>query len=325
MEKDMATIEKQPRGVHRLPTWATPESLRERFASLTDSSTTAVVYFDAPSKDMEPTYTENPDIAVNAASDSMDDACLDVGTTTTVLTPAVVDGVIMTPIGLKVLKFDITPDDFNTLFSSALMLGRAANWILGDTLDLADRTWGNQTTGSKYEQASRETGLSISTLRNIVSVCHNIPYEQRRPGLSFSHHLEANFSSESVEERERFLDQATEQKMSVRDLRNAIREERGNKADAKEESGETTLLSPTCKDYAEPDDTTVQYPLRSEFLRYAAWFSLHMAKVPKDQGKQMVDDLLPFLRDAYHFLRLRLEEEPDRDYDLPYDVPFLEE
>lgn len=246
-------------------------------------------------------------------------------TTKLSLIPSPVEGIFFTVNGLKIQNVDITAENFNEIFKAVLSFNRSAGWILGDTLDLADRTWGNKYTGSKYEQAAKETGMSVSTLRSIVCVCHAIPYEQRRPGLSFSHHREIRFATETVAEREAALDKAENEKLTVRDLRKELRKEQQVKAIAKEEAGETLLISPMLSDVVKDAPPAVAYPLRSEFLRYAAWFSLHMAKVPKDQGKQMVDDLLPFLRDAYHFLRLRLEEEPDRDYDLPYKIAFLEE
>lgn len=273
--------------------------------------------------DMETTTEQTPD--TGSVTPMEDVTRPDVSTSKPILTPAVVDGVVMTPTGLKVLKTNISPDDFNTLFSSALLMGRAANWILGDTLDLADRTWGNKATGSKYEQAAKETGMAISTLKNIVCVCHNIPYEQRRPELSFSHHLEALAGAETVAEREAILDRAEDEKMSVRDLRKTIRKEQQVKAVAKQEAEDggkpKQIFGVTI-----PDKPVANYPLGVELTRISAWFEdRDLNKIPREQRQEMIGDWLPLLRDVYRLLQLNLEDEPDRDYGLPFPVEPLEE
>jgi hypothetical protein len=85
-------------------------------------------------------------------------------------------------------------------------------WGLGDAINFGERVYGEM-----YAQAVDATKLSESTLQGYAYVARRIPRSRRRPGLSFSHHAEV--ASLAPQERERWLDRAEAEKLSVAVLR----------------------------------------------------------------------------------------------------------
>lgn len=95
---------------------------------------------------------------------------------------------------------------------------------MGDILLLGDRKWGNRYTGSKYLEAMQATGLSRSTIRDIVHTCKIFPIDKRNPKLSFSHHREVSFIKTSPKQRDKLLRKAAEENLSSTELRQYIRQ-----------------------------------------------------------------------------------------------------
>ncbi len=91
-------------------------------------------------------------------------------------------------------------------------LGRGVAWWLGDWL-----RYGNLRYGERYARAAQVTGYDRQSLMNMVYVASRFEPARRRPGLSWSHHAEVA-ALEGVE-RDRWLDLAEAQCMSVRSLR----------------------------------------------------------------------------------------------------------
>ncbi len=137
-----------------------------------------------------------------------------------------IKGISMTGSGLVVENEEISPNEFNTLFNHVLSLHKSSCWLLGDVLLLGDRRWGNRYTGSKYEEAMAATGLSATTLRQIVKTCHRFPLETRSPELSFSHHREIANTDADYEQRTAVLQQAAQAKMSCTALRKHLHKTR---------------------------------------------------------------------------------------------------
>ncbi|MEY9857136.1 hypothetical protein ABH935_002744 [Catenulispora sp. GAS73] len=69
----------------------------------------------------------------------------------------------------------------NRLFAFA----DSSTWWIADWL-----VYGESTFQDRYEEAIKQTSLSYQTLRNYTWVARRFPLSRRRPGLSFSHHLE---------------------------------------------------------------------------------------------------------------------------------------
>lgn len=134
-----------------------------------------------------------------------------------------VEGIALSGNGLIVDEnIELTSEKYNTLFSTVLSLSKSCNWLLGDTLLLADRKWGNQYTAGKYEEAAAATGLSIGAIRNIVSTCKAFPREMRHENLSFTHHQEVARLKDNPDAQHEVLQQASDEKMSVKSLRKEI-------------------------------------------------------------------------------------------------------
>lgn len=98
-------------------------------------------------------------------------------------------------------------------------VGRSVGWWLGDWL-----RFGNLKFGERYSRASRITGYDAQTLMNMAYVAAAFEPQERRPGLSWSHHAEVA----ALDDRERayWLDVAEERRLSVRCLREELRRER---------------------------------------------------------------------------------------------------
>lgn len=69
----------------------------------------------------------------------------------------------------------------NRLFAFA----DSSTWWIADWL-----VYGESAFQDRYEEAIKQTSLSYQTLRNYTWVARRFPLSRRRPGLSFSHHLE---------------------------------------------------------------------------------------------------------------------------------------
>ncbi len=96
------------------------------------------------------------------------------------------------------------------------IIQRCSPWWIGDWL-----LGGEALFGDKYLQAIEFTGNELQTLRNKQWVCHKIPPERRRAGLSFSLHAEV--AGLPPEEQERWLDIAEQQYLTCSELRASIR------------------------------------------------------------------------------------------------------
>jgi hypothetical protein len=96
--------------------------------------------------------------------------------------------------------------------------GRSAGWWIGDWV-----RYGAVRYGAKYARAARVTGYDHQTLMNMVYVASRFDTYRRRENLSWSHHAEV--ASFDIEEQEYWLDRASEERLSVRKLRQRIAEE----------------------------------------------------------------------------------------------------
>jgi hypothetical protein len=131
------------------------------------------------------------------------------------------------------------------------VIGRCVGWWIGDWL-----RYGNLKFGERYAWASRITGYDAQTLMNMVYVASAYDVAERRPSLSFSHHAE--LAALPPDERERWLDLAEENRLSVRCLRGELRRARRLEAgveDADEAGADgAPQLPATAGDQDAPDD-----------------------------------------------------------------------
>lgn len=125
--------------------------------------------------------------------------------------------------GITITRKDIGRDEYNSIFSMVVSMSRCVNWLLGDALNLAGRQFGNQYTGSKYDEAAAATGLSRATIRDIAQTCKAIPIERRHADLTFTHHREAFSHFKNPDEQDHVLATASEQGQSVKEMRKSMR------------------------------------------------------------------------------------------------------
>jgi len=104
-------------------------------------------------------------------------------------------------------------------------IGRASQWWIGDWL-----LYGNARWGEKYAEAAKITGYDVGSLRNMASLASQFDSSRRRDNLTWSHH--AAVASLAPEVQESWLDRAIAARMSVADVRAALRTAREARGDA---------------------------------------------------------------------------------------------
>jgi hypothetical protein len=104
-------------------------------------------------------------------------------------------------------------------------LGRGGQWWLGDWLLYGAFRW-----GQKYAEAARVTGYDAGSLRNMAWIASQFPPPRRRASLTWCHH--AAVAGLSLAEQERWLDLVAAERLTVADLRAALRTERAHREQA---------------------------------------------------------------------------------------------
>jgi hypothetical protein len=95
-------------------------------------------------------------------------------------------------------------------------IGRCSQWWIGDWVRYGTARW-----GEKYAEAARVTGYDVASLRNMAWVASRFDLSLRNDKLSWSHHV-LLAPLESGEQRE-WLQRASEERLSVADLRLELR------------------------------------------------------------------------------------------------------
>jgi hypothetical protein len=124
--------------------------------------------------------------------------------------------------------------DFAEWIAAGRLLGgmsRCSQWGLGDWI-----RYGNTKFGERYSRAAKITGYDRQTLMNMVYVSSRFEISRRRENLSWSHH--ETVAALPAEEQEHWLDLASTQELSHRDLRGALRTSRADGKAVTEEAPE---------------------------------------------------------------------------------------
>jgi len=108
-------------------------------------------------------------------------------------------------------------------------MGRCGQWGLGDWI-----RYGNAKFGERYAWAARVTGYDVQTLMNMVYVASRFDISRRRENLSWSHH--ETIAALDPVEQDRWLDRATEDRLSISDLRSELRSLRRTAAGAEDQN-----------------------------------------------------------------------------------------
>jgi hypothetical protein len=132
-------------------------------------------------------------------------------------------------------------------------IGRCSQWWLGDWIH-----YGNAKFGERYSRAAKLTGYDAQSLMNMVYVASRFEIYRRRENLSWSHH--ATVAALDVGDQEYWLSRATADRLSVADLRVALRgarrervvpvaSQRSSGADEdspEQQAGANSLICPKC-------------------------------------------------------------------------------
>jgi hypothetical protein len=122
------------------------------------------------------------------------------------------DKIEITKTGLTI-KGDLTEQEwFNALKYCNGIAGRI-QWAVADLI-----LYGEKKKYRKYEELLNNTDYSLGSLKNIKSVAERV--SRRHDDLSFSHHAEV--ADLKPKDQEKFLNKASTEKLSVRELREEI-------------------------------------------------------------------------------------------------------
>jgi hypothetical protein len=128
--------------------------------------------------------------------------------------------VTITEVGLTNIHLD-SYDEWAAIGPALGRASRSLAWAIGDWLNYGEWRWGEM-----YAQAADDTGLSVGRLRNLKWLASQVPYENRIPGLSLSHH-EAVAPLPSDEQR-KLLQAAVAFSVTRDDMRKVVNEFRAD-------------------------------------------------------------------------------------------------
>ena len=95
-------------------------------------------------------------------------------------------------------------------------IGRCSQWWIGDWVRYGTAKW-----GEKYAEAARVTGYDIASLRNMAWVASRFDSSLRNDKLTWSHHV--LLAPLEPDEQREWLRRASEERLSVADLRLELR------------------------------------------------------------------------------------------------------
>lgn len=95
-------------------------------------------------------------------------------------------------------------------------IGRCSQWWIGDWIRYGTSRW-----GEKYAAAARVTGYDVASLRNMAWVASRFDLSLRSDKLTWSHHV--LLAPLEPDEQRHWLNRASEERLSVADLRVELR------------------------------------------------------------------------------------------------------
>jgi hypothetical protein len=104
-------------------------------------------------------------------------------------------------------------------------IGRCSQWWIGDWIRYGTSRW-----GEKYAEAARVTGYDVASLRNMAWVASQFDLSLRSDKLTWSHHV--LLAPLEPDEQRHWLDHASEERLSVADLRLELRALRNSEGPA---------------------------------------------------------------------------------------------
>jgi hypothetical protein len=95
-------------------------------------------------------------------------------------------------------------------------IGRCSQWWIGDWARYGTSKW-----GEKYAEAARVTGYDVASLRNMAWVASRFDLSLRNDKLTWSHHV--LLAPLDTDAQRHWLQRASEERLSVADLRLELR------------------------------------------------------------------------------------------------------
>jgi hypothetical protein len=119
--------------------------------------------------------------------------------------------------------------------------GRGAGWWIGDWLKYGEHKYGEH-----YASAATITGYGVQSLMNMAYVASRFEISRRRETLSWSHHSE--LAALPHAEQEAWLDRAAANGLSIKELRQELRNAHATPARSRRATAERLLevVCPAC-------------------------------------------------------------------------------
>lgn len=125
-------------------------------------------------------------------------------------------------------------------------IGRCSQWWIGDWVRYGTARW-----GEKYAEAARVTGYDVASLRNMAWVASRFDLSLRNDKLTWSHHV--LLAPLEPQEQRKWLQRASEERLSVADLRLELRALRQSESEPSRETpavgragGDEVAVCPHC-------------------------------------------------------------------------------
>lgn len=115
-------------------------------------------------------------------------------------------------------KCEVTKDQWAKVFSGLKTIEGCVQFWIGDCLKYREQKWG------MYEDVAEESGIEVNTLRQYKQVADQVKSDTRVSDLGYSHHREVAALDEK--QQEEYLQKAVENDWTVKELRDAIKEDK---------------------------------------------------------------------------------------------------
>ncbi|RLD64000.1 MAG: hypothetical protein DRI84_09090, partial [Bacteroidetes bacterium] len=119
--------------------------------------------------------------------------------------------------GIKITG-ELSENEWFEALSYCNNMSEKIQWVIGELL-----IYGEKKKYRKYEEMIASSNYKYQTLRNIKSVTERVELSRRQDSLTFSHHQEV--AKLEPEKQKEFLDRASDERLSVRELRSEIRKD----------------------------------------------------------------------------------------------------
>jgi len=123
----------------------------------------------------------------------------------------------LSPISLK-FRREVTEQEWQKVFNALSLFDKCIHFWIGDCLAYKKQSWG------MYDELVDKTGFDKTTLMHDKVVAQQIEPCRRRQNLSFGHHTDV--ASLEPDQQDKWLTKASEEKLTIRELREGIRRDK---------------------------------------------------------------------------------------------------